>query len=68
MCRAQTPACCGGALVYSTCSLEPEENHHVVEAFVKSNPQFVQDRRIETFPPRDGMDGVFAAKLIRAAG
>ena len=57
----------GGALVYSTCSLEPEENQHVVEAFVKSNPQFTQDCHIDTFPPRDGMDGVFAAKLIRAA-
>ena len=57
----------GGVLVYSTCSLEPEENHQVVETFLKAHPGFVQDRRIETFPPRDGMDGTFAVKLVRAA-
>jgi 16S rRNA (cytosine967-C5)-methyltransferase len=58
----------GGTLVYSTCSLEPEENQHVVEAFVKANPGFAEDRRIETFPPRDETDGAFAVKLVRAAG
>jgi 16S rRNA (cytosine967-C5)-methyltransferase len=34
----------GGVLVYSTCSIEPEENERVVEAFVRSHPEFqVQD-------------------------
>ena len=57
----------GGVLVYSTCSLEPEENRGVVETFLKSNPGFSLDRCVETFPPRDGVDGSFAAKLIRNA-
>lgn len=56
-----------GVLVYSTCSLEPEENQQVVEAFLKSQPEFTQDRYLETFPPRDGVDGAFVVKLVRAA-
>jgi 16S rRNA (cytosine967-C5)-methyltransferase len=55
----------GGALVYSTCSLEPEENRGVVEAFLKSNAEFSLDRCVETFPPRDGVDGAFAARFAR---
>ena len=65
--RAALQVKSGGVLVYSTCSLEPEENRGVVETFLKSNPGFSLDRCVETFPPRDGVDGSFAAKLIRNA-
>jgi 16S rRNA (cytosine967-C5)-methyltransferase len=34
----------GGALVYSTCTIEREENESVVEAFVREHPEFVIDR------------------------
>ena len=55
----------GGRLVYSTCSLEPEENEDQVAAWLKRNPSFRLDQESRRFPPRDRMDGAYAARLIR---
>jgi 16S rRNA (cytosine967-C5)-methyltransferase len=55
----------GGTLVYSTCSLEREENEQVVERLLVEMPdlRFIESRR--TLPFVDAMDGAFAAKFTR---
>jgi 16S rRNA (cytosine967-C5)-methyltransferase len=45
----------GGVLVYSVCSLEPDEGPQVVEAFLKVHPSFARDPLPATFPRR--LDG-----------
>jgi 16S rRNA (cytosine967-C5)-methyltransferase len=55
----------GGVLVYSTCSLEPEENEEVVNAILNEFPSLGLDEQKSVVPSRDGFDGAFAARLIR---
>jgi len=57
----------GGRLVYSTCSLEPEENHGLIEAFLGAHPEFTLATERELFPPQSQTDGAYVAVLEKAA-
>ncbi len=69
----------GGAVVYSTCTIEPEENFGIIEKFLDEHKNFMLDDAskfvvktvvdengcIQSLPYRDKMDGAFSARLIR---
>ena len=53
----------GGVLVYSTCSLEPEENERAVERFSATQAEFALQTTRSIFPPRDGVDGAYVVRF-----
>lgn len=67
----------GGELVFSTCTIEPEENYEIIEAFLNKHKEFelinasnyfdkslvAENGCIQTYPNVHGIDGAFAAKL-----
>ena len=55
----------GGVIVYSTCSLEPEENSEVVKTFLAAHSDFELETERQLLPFVDGVDGAFVAKLQR---
>jgi 16S rRNA (cytosine967-C5)-methyltransferase len=67
----------GGLLVYSTCSLETEENDAQVERFLSDQPNWrleppdtaavLDAGRLRVLPQRHGTDGAFAARLRRVS-
>lgn len=56
----------GGRLVYSTCSLEPEENIGQIEALRQTDTTICVRATTERLPMRDATDGAFAAALTRS--
>jgi 16S rRNA (cytosine967-C5)-methyltransferase len=58
----------GGRLVYSTCSIDAEENERVVAAFLQeAGPEFVLEEARVFFPWEAGHDGGAAFRLRRRA-
>jgi 16S rRNA (cytosine967-C5)-methyltransferase len=55
----------GGVLVYSTCSLEPEENGGVVNDFLSVHADFKVERARELLPFVEGVDGTYVARMVR---
>ncbi len=56
----------GGTLVYSTCSIEPEENGAVTETFLERHPQFSRETERELVPFAFGTDGAYAVRLRKS--
>lgn len=53
----------GGHLVYSTCSLESEENQDLIDILLKEFPALNVETTTQSQPWLDGFDGAFAARL-----
>ncbi len=74
----------GGTLVYSTCTILPEENARQIDGFLATHPEFtlngeglsaampdfLKERaalgRVQLLPYKDGMEGFFIARMVRA--
>jgi 16S rRNA (cytosine967-C5)-methyltransferase len=68
----------GGAIIYSTCTIESEENEQNIAWFLQESPNFILDPAeqylpsevcdngfLKTIPGQHSTDGAFAARLIR---
>ncbi len=55
----------GGCLVYSTCSIEPEENQDIIKKFLSHEAQFYLDAEEYYLPTMNAGDGGYMARLFR---
>jgi 16S rRNA (cytosine967-C5)-methyltransferase len=81
MLKAATLVEVGGRIVYSTCSMEPEENEQVISRFLEKRPDFtledaadyvpemfVDGGFVRVLPHKHAIDGAFAARLVKSHG
>jgi len=57
----------GGKMVYSTCTLEPEENQNVLTAVIAAGMGLAMEEERQLFPASGGGDGVYMASLVKKA-
>ena len=69
----------GGVLVYSTCTILPEENEQITDGFLADHPEFVRtpfvlpapvgetDGQLTLWPQRHGTDGFYICRMERRA-
>ena len=68
----------GGALIYSTCTILPEENEQITDAFLAEHPLFSRERfelpaplggveagQITLWPQRNDTDGFYICRMKR---
>lgn len=57
----------GGRIIYSTCSIDKEENADVVDTFLKTHPEFTANDEKQVFPgeKNNGSDGFYVVCLIK---
>lgn len=54
----------GGRLVYSTCSIDFEENEEQVAGFLQENTDWKLEKEMKSLPWEHGYDGAYAALLV----
>jgi len=54
-----------GRIVYSTCSIDPEENRQLIDRFIANNSDWQLDGEHIAMPFKDDSDGAYAARLVR---
>ena len=54
-----------GKCVYSTCSIEPEENELLIKRFLQENPEWQLEAERALHPTENHTDGAYAALLSR---
>ena len=55
----------GGALIYSTCTINREENEANAAWFLQENPDFILERQLQMLPGLKEGDGFYIARFVK---